>query len=270
MAAKILINTVTFQLIGPGGGPSVMPAGETIADTGVQAAVAAAGGSLILTTDTVVASAAGIVEKLRSNGQADENTASRIMTAAAASSGSTSAASSASAAASSASAANVSALAAASSATAAASSATAANTSALAAASSASSAAATVPVHVTVDVPLSTINGKSSGVAFNVGAALPANAKLIAAWINIIQVVGGGTTIASADATLQNTSETAGAILGTTDVHSGTGKFLVAGSNPQPDRGGQQLQLTITAVGDTLANAGTGHLAVHWLYSVIA
>lgn len=128
---------------------------------------------------------------------------------------------------------------------------------------------ATGLVHATVDIPLATIQAQASGVAFNVGAALPANARLLAGEIKVIQALAGG-TISAGHATLQNTGEAAGALLASTDVYSATGTFSLPGSNPTASRGGQQLQMTLTAVGDTLAHATGGHLEVDLFYIVLA
>jgi len=122
------------------------------------------------------------------------------------------------------------------------------------------------PTKVTIDVPLATIQAQTSGVAFNIGAVLPAGAALLSHDINVIATVTGG-TIASCGATIQNTGETAGAVQASTDVFTATGVLATAGSNPVANRGGQQLQMTLTAAGDTLAHATTGHLAVDLTYA---
>jgi hypothetical protein len=125
--------------------------------------------------------------------------------------------------------------------------------------------------HVTIDIPLTTIQAQTSGVPFNVGAALPANARLLAIEENTIQVLGGG-SISAGTLKVQNTAETAGAVLGGgsgLDIHgAGTGRNAATGSNPYATRGGQQLQATIASVGDTLAHATTGHVALDLYYAV--
>lgn len=121
--------------------------------------------------------------------------------------------------------------------------------------------------HVSIDIPLATIQAKTSGAAFNVGNALPANARLLAAEINVVATVTGG-TISACSATVANTGETAGAILTTTDVFTATGLLRKVGTNPYLTRGGQQLQMVLTATGDTLAHATTGHLTLELYYTV--
>jgi len=126
-------------------------------------------------------------------------------------------------------------------------------------------------VHVNIDVPLATLQAKTSGVAFNIGAALPANARLLRSSINLVQVLAGG-TISAAVATVQNTGETAGAIQASTNVFTGAalGSSDTIGSNPQPNRGTEQLQMTVTTTTDTMAHLTTGHVSVDLYYAVVA
>lgn len=128
---------------------------------------------------------------------------------------------------------------------------------------------AAVLTHVTIAIPLATIQAKTSGTAFNIGSALPANAQLLGSAINVTTTVTGG-TISACTMTVQNTGETAGAIQASKSVFTATGRFNTAGSNPYQTRGAQQLQATLTATGDTLANATTGVLAVELFYAVLA
>lgn len=122
--------------------------------------------------------------------------------------------------------------------------------------------------HVTIDIPLATIQAQTSGAAFNIGSALPTNAQLLDASINVIATVTGG-SLSGVVATVQNTGETAGAILGSKTVFAATGRFETVGSNPYASRGGQQLQMTLTSTADTLAHATTGHIAVDLYYAVV-
>lgn len=123
-------------------------------------------------------------------------------------------------------------------------------------------------LHATIDIPLATIQAKTSGTAFNIGPALPSNARLVRSDVNVVATVTGG-SISAVTSTIQNTGETAGAIQASHSVFTATGTFDNIGSNPQPDRGGQQLQMTLTATGDTLANATTGHLQVNLYYTIL-
>jgi hypothetical protein len=134
--------------------------------------------------------------------------------------------------------------------------------------------AGTSILHTTIDVPLTAIQAATSGTAFNVGNPLPANALVIATDLNLIQVVAGG-TIATAVAKLQNTGETAGALLGgAAGVNVFTGATLgktqtPVGTSPLQLRGGQQLQCTIATTTDTPNHATTGHFQFDLYYSIV-
>lgn len=128
-------------------------------------------------------------------------------------------------------------------------------------------------LHATIDVPLATIQAQTSGTAFNLGPALPANAVIVASDINVITALSGGGETGTI-AQVQNTSETAGALLGGNSglqVTSGTpdGIHAATGSDPFGKRGGEQLQMTLTATGGTLAGLTAGHLAVDLYYSIL-
>lgn len=124
-----------------------------------------------------------------------------------------------------------------------------------------------------IDVPLATIKAQASTVAFNIGAALPANAKVIASEIDVIAALAGTGPMTACTAQVQNTGETAGSLLGGgpgLDVFTAPG--FVAGAdegNAYQTRGGQQLQMTLTSTGGTLANATAGHLAVDLYYCLL-
>jgi hypothetical protein len=121
---------------------------------------------------------------------------------------------------------------------------------------------------LTIDVPLATIQAQTSGVAFNLGAALPANARVSGTELNVIATVTGG-TISACHSTVQGGTDAAGSLQGSTDVFTATGTFDTAGSDPYESRGGQQLKMTLTSVGDTLAHATTGHLSVDVFYAIV-
>lgn len=126
-------------------------------------------------------------------------------------------------------------------------------------------------VHVNVDIPLATIQAETSGTAFNVGAALPANARLLRSQVNVIAAITGG-SISAMKAKLQGTG-TAGELVGGAggvDAYAGAAVFtdVASGTDLDVNRGGQQLQMTLTATGDTLAHATAGHLSVDLFYAV--
>ena len=126
-----------------------------------------------------------------------------------------------------------------------------------------------ITLHAVIPVSLATIQAQTSGTAFNLGPALPANANILSYDINVVTpLTGGGET--GTTATVQNTGETAGALIASTQVTSGspTGRHLSAGSNPYAMRGGQQLQMTLTATGGTLAGLTAGSLTVDIFYTI--
>ena len=124
-------------------------------------------------------------------------------------------------------------------------------------------------VHATIDIPLATIQAKTSTTPFNIGSVLPTNCQLLSTELDVIATVTGG-SISACHIVVQNTSAAAGEIMASSDVYTATGLQNHVGSNPYQTRGGQQLQATLTTVGDTLANATAGHLAVSLFYAVLA
>jgi hypothetical protein len=124
---------------------------------------------------------------------------------------------------------------------------------------------------LTVDVPLATIQAQTTGVAFNVGAALPTNARLHGADINVLTALSGGSA-ASATASLQGGSDAAGSIIAATSVFTGASPVIaVTGSNPYSNRSAQQLKMTITGDGThALSTLTAGHLSVDIYYGVAA
>lgn len=124
---------------------------------------------------------------------------------------------------------------------------------------------------ITTDIPLTTIQAQTSGVAFNVGSVLPANARLLGAEINVITALSGGSA-ASATAELQGGSDAAGSIIASTTVFTGAATPIsTPGSNPYQSRGGQQIKMTITGDGThALSTLTAGHLSVDLFVSVVA
>ncbi len=123
-------------------------------------------------------------------------------------------------------------------------------------------------VHAVIDIPLATIQAKTSTTPFNIGAVLPTNCQLLSTELNVIATVTGG-SISACHVTVANTSAAAGEIMASSDVFTGTGLQNHVGSNPYQTRGGQQLQAILTTVGDTLDNATTGHLSVSLFYAIV-
>ena len=97
-------------------------------------------------------------------------------------------------------------------------------------------------IHDVVDIPLATLQAQTSGTAFNLGAVLPANARLIGLDLNVIAALAGTGPMTQAHATVQGGTDAAGSLIGSTDVFSATGIFATAGSNPYKNRGGQAIE----------------------------
>jgi hypothetical protein len=126
---------------------------------------------------------------------------------------------------------------------------------------------------VVIALPLATIQAETSGTAFNIGAALPTNARLDAVELNVLTALSGG-GLSACHATIQNSvPETAGSVLASTSVYTGAAAVngspgAALGSNMYPSRGGQQLQMTLTAVGAALSAITAGSLSVRLFYTV--
>lgn len=125
---------------------------------------------------------------------------------------------------------------------------------------------------ITTDIPLTTIQAQTSGVAFNVGSALPANARLLGAEINVITPLSGGSA-STAEASLQGGTDAAGSIIAASagNVFTGAGAVVATpGTNPYQSRGGQQIKMTITGDGThALSTLTAGHLSVDLFVSVV-
>ncbi len=105
------------------------------------------------------------------------------------------------------------------------------------------------------------IQALTSGTAFNVGAPLPTGAVLhgySASWVAVTGGTLSGVALVIGDAT------TANDILTSTSVFT-TGKTSAGDYQP---RSGAQIQATLTATGDTLADATAGSLTIDLFYSV--
>lgn len=135
-------------------------------------------------------------------------------------------------------------------------------TSALASLQTGSGGIGSVTLRQSLVLNLAGIKALTSGTAFNVGAALPANARLLGAEAVWTAVTGGSLSdveLIVGDATTTNS------VMTTTNVHSGSSS---KGVSAFQSRGGAQIQATLTATGDTLANATAGAVAINLLYVV--
>jgi hypothetical protein len=232
MAKWILLNEVIV-----GAQPSAATVrhfpGETINDVQVPTAPIVAGGGILWpATDAVVANAAVIATSLKSRGQGQSAVLSDMLFAAVLYS------------------------------------LAGGNTGAVLGSAFAGTGAPVMPF--AVDIPLAALKAQTSGVAFNIGAALPTNARLVSPMeIDVVAVLAGAGPLSAAVATIQNVGETAGALVASTDIFDATGIQALVGSNPYGSRGGQQLQMTATMTGGTMAALTAGHLSVRAQYVVL-
>jgi hypothetical protein len=112
---------------------------------------------------------------------------------------------------------------------------------------------------------LATIITETSGTAFNVGAALPADAQLIGAEVAVVTPLSGDGETGML-MTLEGGSDAAGSIIASTTVFTGAQAIIATpGSNPYRARGGQQLKMKLTSTSNPLADLTAGHLQV-WGY----
>lgn len=124
-------------------------------------------------------------------------------------------------------------------------------------------------VHVTTQIPLATIQAQTSTVAFNVGAVLPANARLVDLNLNVATPITGG-TISAITASVSGGSDAAGSLIASHSVFTGANPTnSPVGSNPYPSRAGQQLKMVLTSTGDTLAHATAGSLNLEIFYAIL-
>jgi hypothetical protein len=120
-----------------------------------------------------------------------------------------------------------------------------------------------------IDVPLATLQAKTSGTEFNIGAVLPPNCRVVSQELNVVAALAGG-TVSAAEVQLEQATKTAGEFGGGSSGYDGftaAGVFSIAGSNPYASRGGQQLAMKVTLTGDTMAHLTAGHLKVEVYYS---
>lgn len=125
-------------------------------------------------------------------------------------------------------------------------------------------------VHLTIDVPLATLQAKTSGAAFDIGSALPTNAKVFGTAIKLLEELAGGSTT-QAHVTVQAHGASAGGLQASTNVFTGAGLNTTnnVGAAPVQDQSGVTLAATVTLVGDTMANLTAGHFEVHVFYAVL-
>lgn len=124
--------------------------------------------------------------------------------------------------------------------------------------------------HVSVDIPLATIQAQTTAVAFNIGSPLPTNCRLVDYNVNVLTALsGGGATAVSA--TLQGGADAAGSLVASHSVWTGANPTnSPVGSNPYSSRGGQQIKMTLTNDGThALSTLTAGHLSVDLFYTIL-
>lgn len=105
--------------------------------------------------------------------------------------------------------------------------------------------------------------------AFNVGAVLPANARVVGAEIVVGSALNGSIGFVSAVASVEGAGDAAGSLIAAASVAT-TGTKGGIGTNPYLSRGGQQITTTVTLVGINLSALTAGSLTVNIFYTVIA
>jgi hypothetical protein len=100
----------------------------------------------------------------------------------------------------------------------------------------------------------------------NVGAALPANARVIGAEIQGVTPFAGAGLV-SAVATLQGGADAAGSLV--TAYAATAAGFGAVGSNPYKSRGMQQITMTVTLVGVNLNALTAGAITARAWYLVL-
>lgn len=116
---------------------------------------------------------------------------------------------------------------------------------------------------------IAAIQGKTSTTAFNVGAVLPANARVVATEVLVTTPITGG-TLSACTCKVGAGTEAADAMMAAQDVFTAAGTFSDPGTNQVASRGGAQVKATLTATGDTLANATAGNITINVFYAVVA
>lgn len=103
---------------------------------------------------------------------------------------------------------------------------------------------------------------------FNIGAVLPANARILGTEISVVQaLVGLG--LSAAIATIQSSGDVAGSLVAGAALLS-TGFIGGNGTNQYLSRGGGQITAIITLIGTLFSSLTAGVLTVNIFYSVVA
>lgn len=125
-------------------------------------------------------------------------------------------------------------------------------------------------IHQQTILPLAALQALTSGTPFNLGAALPVGAVVLGYDVNVQTLLSGG-GLSAATLTLQGavaTGDAAGALMASQNLFAGAGLKTGVGSNAYPNRGGQQIQGTITATGAAMAAITAGAITIDLYYAI--
>jgi hypothetical protein len=110
--------------------------------------------------------------------------------------------------------------------------------------------------------------GASLTGTITLAAALPANARLVGADVNVLTAVSGG-AIATATVSISGGADAVTSIMGATNIFTGAPAFGAAiGTNPYPSRGGQALKFNFTTTTGNLNAATAGSLLFDIFYTL--
>lgn len=103
--------------------------------------------------------------------------------------------------------------------------------------------------------------------SFNIGAALPANARVLGVEVNVTQILAGiGLSVAVV--TVQGPGDLVGSLVASSTLLT-TGLYGGTGTNQYLSRGGQQLTATVTLTGAFLSALTGGAFTVNVFYAVV-
>lgn len=111
--------------------------------------------------------------------------------------------------------------------------------------------------------------GATTSASVSFAAALPSDARVVGSEIVVVTTLAGS-GLTTAVATLEATTDTAGALVNDADLTNTGGTILAGGNNPYASRGGQTLQLTFTLAGCNLADLTAGAVTANVFYNVLA
>jgi len=136
-----------------------------------------------------------------------------------------------------------------------------------------------------IDVPLATIVAQVANTPFNIGAVLPANARVIDTELFVLQKPAGPGPLTAATASVGSAAGGSDDTLGATNIFVVASATVPVPKTPQgaaggvgnlggviapPTRGGVQLQMNLQETGSALAAWTAGHLQVVIYYAAVA